>query len=299
MGQAHDGSFMAEMTEVRDLRARAVLLCCDGSFQRDLASLLHCEHELLGVVVVKDPAVRGGLLQRMRRLLHPVKFLRHLIARMDMRRSAMAARALYEELFCRNGTPPAFPSVPTLEVSNVNDSAAVEFVKRLAPEVVCVNGTNLLREPMLTLASQIPLGIVNLHTGLSPYTRGGNCNLFALLEGHPEWVGVTIHYIDAGIDSGDLIKTAQVQMSPFDLYDHVDMRTFRLGNDLLVNAVKDLKAGRSKRVPQWQDGRLYLRRTGFVYEPWHWFQVNRMLRRGLIRKWQTSGCSGSSDVRLV
>ena len=152
---------------------------------------------------------------------------------------------------------------------------------------------------MLDLLPEIRYGIINLHTGLSPYTRGGNCNLFALLEGHPEWVGVTIHHIDAGIDSGDLIRTAQTPMQTDDLYDHIDLRTFRLGNDLLVESLTTVAAGTAPRVKQWMAGRLYLKRTGFVYEPWHWHQVNKLLMGGLLRRYLADPNQYDREVTLV
>ncbi len=49
------------------------------------------------------------------------------------------------------------------------------------------------------------LGIVNLHGGLSPEYRGADCTFWALYNGEPEKVGCTLHYIDAGIDTGRLI----------------------------------------------------------------------------------------------
>jgi methionyl-tRNA formyltransferase len=47
--------------------------------------------------------------------------------------------------------------------------------------------------------------LVNLHGGLSPEYRGADCTFWALHNGEPEKVGCTLHYIDAGIDTGRLI----------------------------------------------------------------------------------------------
>lgn len=288
------------MADPADKTIRVVLLCCDGPFQRDLARGLHERYQLAGIVKLIDPAVRGSLTQRLKRYLNPLRAVRHLVARAHQQSSKRAAVPLVTELFYRNGEPPSYPAdVPALDVTNINDSAAVEFVRQFKPDIVCVNGTNLLRKPMLDLAAGIPHGIINLHTGLSPYTRGGNCNLYALRDGHPEWVGVTVHYIDPGIDSGELIRTAQVPMDANDLFDHIDARTFRLGNDLLVDSVAEVVGGRAARIKQWEAGKLYLKRTGYVYEPWHWFQVNRKLRRGLVRRYLANRSELDGQVRLV
>lgn len=276
------------------------MLCCDGIYQRYLVERLHEAYEVTGVVLKVVPQEKGSLASRLARYLDPVALAKYLLSRFEMARSAKAAAGLVEKLFFKDGRPPAIPAdIECITVADINSPEAVEFVSRHAPDMVCVNGTNLLRAPMLELAVQIPLGIVNLHTGLSPYTRGGNCNLFALLEGRPEWVGVTVHYIDPGIDSGDLILTRQVQMEPDDLYDHIDARTFRLGADLMVVAVARIAGGRAARVPQWPGGSLYLRRTGYVYEPFHYYRANRLLRGGLVRQYLKDKQKRDMEVKLV
>ena len=281
-------------------RPRIVVLCCDGIYQRYFVQRLHQAYQVVGIVVRKEPQAKGSLAGRLRRYLNPVALARYLLARFDMARSARVSAGLVESLYYEQGRPPAMPAgVECITVPDINSPEAVAFVERHAPDMVCVNGTNLLRAPMLGLADQIPLGIVNLHTGLSPYTRGGNCNLFALLEGKPEWVGVTVHHIDPGIDSGDLILTRQVEMQADDEYDHIDARTFRLGADLMVLAVKQIAEGRAARVPQWDEGKLYLRRTGYVYEPYHWYRANRLLRKGLIKRYLQEKKVRDAAVRLV
>ncbi len=63
-------------------------------------------------------------------------------------------------------------------------------------------GTSLIRGDLL---SEGRLGIINLHGGLSPEYRGADCTFWALYNGEPEKIGCTLHYIDAGIDTGRLI----------------------------------------------------------------------------------------------
>jgi len=207
-------------------------------------------------VIHREANPKGALTSRLQRYLHLGRLLKYVVARWDKLRTRSATRFVTSQLFSDDGCTSSFPSdIDTLSVENINNAEVVSFVKHHEPDIVCVNGTNLLREPMLGLVSSIPLGIINLHTGLSPYTRGGNCNLYALLEGHPEWVGVTVHHIDKGIDSGDLIITAQVPMESGDNYDIIDARSFRLGITMMVVAVRQLAGGRAARIPQWAKGK--------------------------------------------
>ena len=74
------------------------------------------------------------------------------------------------------------------------------------PDVVLVFGTGILREPLL---SAFDGRIINIHLGLSPYYRGAGTNFWPLVNREPEYVGATIHYLDAGIDTGPIISHAR------------------------------------------------------------------------------------------
>jgi methionyl-tRNA formyltransferase len=152
---------------------------------------------------------------------------------------------------------------------------------------------------MLNLIPNIPYGIINLHTGLSPYSRGGNCNLFMLLEGHPEFVGITIHHIDNGTDSGDIIISARPALEPQDNYAMIDAKTFRLGIDMMLVAIRQLIEGRAARVKQWEKGKLFLRKTGYNYYPYLRLKVNRLLKKGIISEYLRDRKNLDAGVKLI
>ena len=277
-----------------------VILCCDGLYQRHLIKRVAQECRLLGIVLQIDTSLRGSLWSRITRYLQPVELAHYLMARADSYRNRKKLDQVLDELFYEKGTPPRMPvNCPGLTGNDVNDPKAVKFVHELKPDLICVNGTRLLRKPMLDLIPILNYGIINLHTGLSPYARGGNCNLFVLLEGLPEWVGITIHHIDAGIDSGDIILTDQVQVKPDDIYQIIDARTFHAGIELMIKAIKQTVAGKAQRVKQWTEGKLFLRRTGYVYKPYQVYKVNKLIRRGLLRDYLHRRPEVDANVRLV
>src|SRR5262249_23121068 len=148
--------------------------------------------------------------------------------------------------------------IQNLHCEDVNGPACVSFVSAARPDVIVVNGTNLLRGPMLDVGRSCRFGVLNIHTGLSPYTRGGNCNLHAILYRQIQCIGVTVHFIDAGIDSGDIVLTGRPRVEPGDTFEALEAKTFRLGEELLLAALEDLRAGTARRVPQWTPGRLFL-----------------------------------------
>tara|TARA_A100001234_G_C12540812_1_gene348785 strand:- start:354 stop:896 length:543 start_codon:yes stop_codon:yes gene_type:complete len=79
---------------------------------------------------------------------------------------------------------------------------------------------------------------INIHMGISPYYRGSSCNFWAIYDNNPGYVGGTIHYLNKGLDSGDIlfhcIPRTQKDDSSFDF----TMRSVLATQKGLVNAVK-------------------------------------------------------------
>ena len=281
-------------------KIKIIILCCEGLYQRYLIHRISQEYELVGIVLRIEPNAKGSLLVRLIRYINPVKLIRYLQARFFMLGETAKAAPLISHLFYTDGKPPSLPAdVPIIRAEDINSLAVVDFINKLRPDVVCVNGTNLLREPMLNLILNIPYGIINLHTGLSPYSRGGNCNLFMLLEKHPELVGITIHHIDKGTDSGDIIISARLELKPGDNYAMIDAKTFRIGIDMLLVAIRQLIEGRAIRIKQWEAGKLFLRRTGYNYHPYLRLKVNRLLKKGIISDYLRDREKIDAKVKLI
>lgn len=276
-------------------RVRVVVATGESVAQRYLVSRLAAEFELAGVITHAPKQPSGTLLDRIGRYLTPGKAFRYLRTRQLTARYEARSAASIERLFEARDTL----DVPTLRVEDINAPEAAAFVRELSPDIVCVNGTNLLRDPMLDLIPALRLGIINLHTGLSPYSRGGNCNLFMLLERHPELAGITIHHIDRGIDSGDIIITARAAIEPDDTYELIEAKNYRLGIDMMVVAIRQLAEGRAARVKQWLEGKLFLRRTGYVYEPSLRVKANRLIESGLLRDYLAHREERDRGVRLI
>jgi methionyl-tRNA formyltransferase len=70
---------------------------------------------------------------------------------------------------------------------------------------------HILRKDVL---DRFPSRAINLHISYLPYNRGADPNLWSIVEGTPK--GVTIHHLDEGIDTGDIIAQRRVEFSPDD-----------------------------------------------------------------------------------
>ena len=82
-----------------------------------------------------------------------------------------------------------------------NSSEAITYLKEWTPDLIIFTGGNILRQQVLDLPR---LGVLNVHLGLLPQIRGMSTPEWSLLNHVP--VGITIHYMDAGIDTGPILQ---------------------------------------------------------------------------------------------
>lgn len=108
----------------------------------------------------------------------------------------------------------------------VNSPRVFEEIRELDPGLVICYGASIIRDPLL---SEFSGRFLNVHLGLSPYYRGSGTNLWALVDGRPEAVGVTFMHIDAGIDTGLVVHQVRARVVEGD-------GPHQIGNRLIVDA---------------------------------------------------------------
>jgi methionyl-tRNA formyltransferase len=144
-----------------------------------------------------------------------------------------------------------------LSAGACNDPVEVARMVATRPDVILVFGTGILREPLL---SAFAGRIINIHLGLSPYYRGAGTNFWPLVNREPEYVGATIHYIDAGIDTGPILAHARPAIEPGDGPHDLGNKTIVAASQALLRAAEAHVAGAAHAVAQWGGGRLYQRK---------------------------------------
>lgn len=174
---------------------------------------------------------------------------------------------------------PAVLARPELlkEFPHINHLELLALTRRLKPDLICVFGTSLLRGDLL---KEGRLGIVNLHGGLSPDYRGADCTFWALYNGEPEKVGCTLHWIDAGIDTGGLIAHISPEIRPDDDERILFWRSVKTSAEVYAELVRRLGTGERFGQRQPHKGRLYqVKQRGARHER----TVDRSLKNGLLR----------------
>jgi folate-dependent phosphoribosylglycinamide formyltransferase PurN len=94
-------------------------------------------------------------------------------------------------------------------VDSVNDERTIALLDEAAPALVVVHGTRIIARSVLK-AINVP--VMNVHAGITPRYRGVHGGYWALCDGRPDLAGSTVHLVDAGIDTGDIL--AQTTFTP-------------------------------------------------------------------------------------
>ena len=163
------------------------------------------------------------------------------------------------------------------EVAHINEANVVRLARTLSPDVIAVFGTSLIRGDLL---KEGRLGMINLHGGLSPEYRGADCTFWALYNNEPEKIGCTLHFIDAGIDTGRLIAHVSPAIDGNEDELLLFWRAVRDSAAVYVEAIRRLARGDAIGVTQPSRGTLYqMRQRGLRHE----LRVARALRKGLLR----------------
>lgn len=104
-----------------------------------------------------------------------------------------------------------------------------------------------------------PRGIVNLHPSLLPYNRGAYPNVWSIVDETP--AGVTLHYIDEGIDTGDILAQVEEEVRPSDTGETLYHRLEQAAVSLFCESWPRFKLGQLKPIPQSPDAGTHHRRA--------------------------------------
>ena len=144
------------------------------------------------------------------------------------------------------GVPNAYlpPGHFRTRLEPIVEEQLVEMLRNAGAEVVVLAGfMRVLKEPML---AAFPRRIVNIHPSLLPKFPGLEAWKQALAASE-KWTGVTVHYVDARVDHGDIILQREVPILPGDtpesLHARIQEAEHVLYPEALEQVFRDLHSG--------------------------------------------------------
>ncbi|MCL2398822.1 MAG: methionyl-tRNA formyltransferase [Defluviitaleaceae bacterium] len=138
-------------------------------------------------------------------------------------------------------------SLPVLQPEKVKDDAFVEKITALGADIfVVVAYGQILPSYILQIP---PLGCINIHASLLPKYRGAAPMQRAILNGD-KVTGITIMYMDKGMDTGDMILKKNLDIEDSDRFANIHDKMSTLSCECIIEALDQIAAGTAVRVPQ-------------------------------------------------
>jgi methionyl-tRNA formyltransferase len=137
--------------------------------------------------------------------------------------------------------------IPLLQPARIKDQQAIEEIRRLTPDVIVVVAYGqILPRDVLELPR---LACLNLHASLLPRWRGAAPIQAAIGAGDCE-TGITVMYMDEGLDTGDILLQRNVDILPDDTGGSLHDRLAQIAPEALLESLRLLAAGKAPRIPQ-------------------------------------------------
>ena len=130
-------------------------------------------------------------------------------------------------------------------VPNIHDEEVLGRVRSLAPDLGLIYGSPILKAELFDIPT---LGTLGIHHGKAPEYRGKKTTFWAMYDGE-KTAGVTIQKINAGLDTGEIVKQGEVTINQRS-YRAVCQELERLGLELYVNAIIEVQQGVALYAPQ-------------------------------------------------
>ncbi len=161
------------------------------------------------------------------------------------------------------------PATDKTEVLSINDSVVADLLAEITPDVVVVNGTRIISKRIL---SKINCPIINMHAGITPMYRGVHGGYWALVNKDEAHCGVTVHLVDAGVDTGDVIDQALIQVDNKDNFLTYPIKQLQVGIPVLIKSINQVFEGTLQTRPvegnsmQWYHPTIWLYLYNLIFK---------------------------------
>jgi len=136
--------------------------------------------------------------------------------------------------------PTAIQEQNIIHVPSVNSEEFLSQLKTLQPDLVVVHGTRIISKKIL---EAIHCPFVNIHAGITPRYRGSHGAYWALANDDAENCGVTVHLVDAGIDTGGILAQEKIPLSVKDNFSTYAYLQLGVGLGLLKESIQRIFDG--------------------------------------------------------
>lgn len=137
-------------------------------------------------------------------------------------------------------------NIPRIDLEqSINSQASLDKIRSYRPDLlISIAGNEIFKKPLIDLA---PQGCLNLHTALLPKYRGLMPS-FWVLKNKEKSTGVSVFFVDEGIDSGPILVQKEVPLKGMTQEKLIKVSK-KVGMDAIIEAVQKIQAGDVATMP--------------------------------------------------
>jgi len=135
-----------------------------------------------------------------------------------------------------------------IEKNEINQSNFANIISKINPKCISLYSVSIIKQELISLFSK---RLFNIHAGLSPYYRGTATNIWPIINDELEYIGMTIHHVDSGIDSGGIIIQDRPKLEVEDDSHTMACKNTEIASHLMVKTInRFVKTGSVPNVKQ-------------------------------------------------
>ncbi|GAA4898840.1 formyl transferase [Flaviramulus aquimarinus] len=257
------------------MEKKIIMIVGDWYYPKMVYENLKAEFNIESIIIDKGEPTSKLLKRRIKKL-----GIIHVLGQLLFRLFAVSyinitSKRRFQDILDRNNIKESpFEAKKTNEVPSINSDAGRALLKKLNPDIVIIVTTRILSKKTL---ESIDAKFINIHSGMTPLYRGLHGAYWALINKDNNNCGVTVHLVDEGIDTGnilyqDTITDTITAKDNFMTYTYLQLAK---ALPLLKKAIKDIQSDNMKTKINSKESinnKLYYHPTLWFYLYNRWFK---------------------------
>ncbi len=137
------------------------------------------------------------------------------------------------------------PDIAVIDITSINEPSAAGRIRDIAPDLVFLISCRMLSRATLSV---MPCPVLNFHAGINPAYRGLMGGYWALATGDKANFGATVHLVDEGVDTGEVLYQSRMTPSKRDTLHTYPLLQTAASTDIAIKAIEDVLHGTIRPV---------------------------------------------------
>ena len=134
--------------------------------------------------------------------------------------------------------------IRTFNIDSPNESAFIDTISTLNIDLIINQSQCIIKKKVLSIPK---LGVINRHNALLPKNRG-RLTPFWVLSKNEMKTGVSIHFVEESLDSGDIIAQRSYDIEHNDTFNSLVKKNYILASELILEALDKLENGNTEYI---------------------------------------------------